>query len=295
MNETYLITGAGTGFGKEIAFGLAKLGLKVIAGVETMSEVSMLLKEAEDQQLTLRIEKLDITDPMDRERAGEWNVDVLLNNAGIALGGSMVDIPEVMLRQQFEVNVFGTMLLTQLLARQMVKKRSGKIVFVSSVSGLISDPLSGPYCGSKYAIEAFAESLKYELQEFKVEVAVINPGPFLTGFNDREYESYRRWRDDPAQRLFDYDKMAFPYEQIEDIKPVVRRTIEVLTGKNRSYRNVIPKAIEVLVKKRQSDLWTLKSDQDLGKRHERIQKAQEMEPATALTEGIVGKIIGKIK
>lgn len=77
MNKTYLITGAGTGFGKEIAFGLAKLGLKVIAGVETMSEVSMLLKEAEDQQLTLRIEKQDNTNPMDRKHKGEWNVDDL--------------------------------------------------------------------------------------------------------------------------------------------------------------------------------------------------------------------------
>lgn len=109
---------------------------------------------------------------------------ICINNVGIALGGSMVDIPELMLGQQFEVNVFGTMLLTQLLALQMVKKLSGEIVFVSSVSGLIGGPLSGPYCGSKYATEAFAESLTYELQEVNVEVAAINPGPFLIGFTD---------------------------------------------------------------------------------------------------------------
>ena len=79
--KTYLITGAGTGFGKGIALSLAEVGEEVIAGVETMSEVSMLLLEAKEKKLNLRVEKLDITEALDRERAGKWDVDVLLNNA----------------------------------------------------------------------------------------------------------------------------------------------------------------------------------------------------------------------
>lgn len=294
LKETYLITGAGTGFGKGIAFGLAEAGKKVIAGVETMSEISMLIKEAEDKELELIVEKLDITDPIDRERAATWDVDILLNNAGISLGGSLVDIPEEILRQQFEINVFGTILLIQQVARNMVRKKRGKIVFVSSVHGLIADPFSGPYCGSKHALEAFAQSLKYELQEFRVEVAVINPGPFLTGFNDREFEAHKRWRDDPSERLFDYEKLAFPYEQIDDITPVVKESIEILTGANKDYRNVVPKAMKAMVKKRQDDLWDMKSDDELGKRHDKIKKSYDIEPATTVTEGIVGKIKDKL-
>lgn len=72
VQETYLITGAGTGFGKVIAFDLAEQGKKVIAGVETMSEVSALRKEAKEKEIELQIEKLDVTDPADRDRA--WNL-----------------------------------------------------------------------------------------------------------------------------------------------------------------------------------------------------------------------------
>lgn len=205
LTDTFLITGAGTGLGKGIAFALAKAGHKVIAGVETLSEVSAVTLEAEEQKLDLQVEKLDITDSVDRERASEWDIDVLLNNSGISEGGSLVDIPEERLRNQFEVNVFGTILLTQKVARNMIQKGRGKIIFMSSVSGLMADPLSGSYGGSKFALEGFAESLSKELQEFGVQVATINPGPYLTGFNDREFETWRTWQDDPSKRIFDYE------------------------------------------------------------------------------------------
>lgn len=97
----------------------------------------------------------------------------------------------------------------------MIEGQKGRIVFISSVSGLMTDPFSGPYCGSKHALEAFAESLSKELQEFNVEVATINPGPYLTGFNDREYETWKNWQEDPSEYVFDYEKVAFPYEQFD--------------------------------------------------------------------------------
>lgn len=289
VQETYLITGAGTGFGKGIAFGLAELGKKVIAGVETMSEVSALEKEADEKKLKLQIEKLDVTSPEDRERAWSWDIDVLLNNAGISEGGSLVDIPEKHLRNQFEVNVFGPMLLTQQIAKSMIKKQRGKIIFMSSVSGLMADPLSGPYGGSKFTLEAFAESLSKELQEFNVEVATINPGPFLTGFNDREFEAWKRWQDNPAERIFDYEKLAFPYEQF-DPEPVIKASIKVLTGDENNYRNVIPKAMVSMIKKRQKELWDRKTDESLGERHELVQKSFDIEPGTTAVEGIVNKV-----
>ncbi|MTD38292.1 SDR family oxidoreductase [Erwinia sp. CPCC 100877] len=287
--DTYLITGAGTGFGKGIAFGLAKMGESVIAGVETMSEVSALRAEAHEQGLKLQIEKLDVTNPIDRKRAWTWDVDVLLNNAGISEGGSLVDIPEERLRNQFEVNVFGPILLTQKFAKKMVKKNHGKIIFMSSISGLMADPLSGPYGGSKFALEGFAESLSRELQEFHVQVALINPGPYLTGFNDREFEAWRLWQDDPADRLFDYEKLAFPYEQFKPDK-LIEEAIKVLTGETNDYRNVIPKSMSVVAKARQKELWERKTTADLGQRHALVQKSMDIEPATRPVEGLINKI-----
>lgn len=293
VKERYLITGAATGFGKGIAFGLAELGKEVIAGVETLSEVSALLKEAEEKGVALQVEKLDVTDPADRERAWEWDIDVLLNNAGIKEGGSLVDIPEERLRNQFEINVFGPILLTKGIAKNMVKKQRGKIIFMSSISGLQADPFSGPYCGSKFTVEAFAESLSKELQEFNVAVATINPGPYLTGFNDREYETWRMWRDNPAERVFNYDELAFPYEQF-DPQPVIAESIKVLTGEVTKYRNTIPKGMEALIKKGQKDKWNQEYDENLGERHEMVQKAMDIDPATTVPEGIIDKLKDKM-
>lgn len=287
--RTFLITGAESGLGKGIAYGLAKLEHFVIATVKEQTDVAALENEAAKKNLKLKVEQIDITDPNDREKARAWDIDVLVNNAGISIGGAMLDIPEHALREQFETNVFGTMLLTQVIGKNMARKRKGKIVFVSSVHGIMADPFSGPYCGSKYALEAFGEALAKELQEFNVEVQMINPGPYLTGFNDREYEAYRHWKDEPSERLFDYEKLSFPYEQL-DPDGAIEEMIDILTSDSGDYRNVIPKAMATLAKKRQKDIWNRKSDEDLGERHEMINKSIEIDPATTVKESIVDRI-----
>lgn len=274
-----LVTGAGTGFGKGIVFKLAEEGKSVIAGVEVMSQVSELEKEVNDRGLDMQIEKLDVTNPKDREKAWAWDVDVLVNNAAVKEGGSLVDIPEENLRHQFEVNTFAPVLLTQEFARKMIKKNKGRIVNVSSVSGLMADPLSGPYCGSKFALEAFSESLSKELQEFNIEVATINPGPYLTGFNDREFEAWKNWHEDNSETVFDYENAAFPYEQF-DPEEVIEPAVKVILGETKTYRNVIPEGMVPEVKKRRGAVWDKQTDDELGQRHEMIDKSYEMKPGT---------------
>lgn len=277
--EKILVTGAGTGFGKGIVFKLAEKGKSVIAGVEVTSQVSALEKEANDRGVDMQIEKLDVTNPKDRKKAWSWDVDVLVNNAAVKEGGSLVDIPEENLRHQFEVNTFAPLLLTQEFARKMIKNNKGRIVNVSSVSGLMADPLSGPYCGSKFALEAFSESLSKELQEFNIEVATINPGPYLTGFNDREFEAWKNWHEDNSETVFDYEKAAFPYEQF-DPEEVIEPAIKVILGETKTYRNVIPEDMVTEVKKRRSAVWDKQTNDDLGQRHEMIDKSYEMKPGT---------------
>ncbi|MGI4861223.1 MAG: SDR family oxidoreductase [Janthinobacterium lividum] len=280
---TVLLTGAGTGFGNEVALRLAAQGLDVIAGVEIAAQVQAVKEQAKARGVTLRVEKLDVTHEGDRRKACAWDIDVLLNNAGISEGGSMVDIPAENLRRQFEVNVIGPALLTQGIAKQMVARKKGKIVFMSSVAGLTVDPFSGAYSASKHAVEAMAEALQKELREFGIEVATVNPGPFLTGFNDRMFETWKTWEDDPSTRLFDYEKLSFPHEQY-DSEPVFETTIGVITGEILTYRNVEPKEIIAQQREQLDAAWELKVDQDLGKRFELVQKAYDISPETPVAK-----------
>jgi hypothetical protein len=274
-----LITGAGSGFGREVALRLSEQGYDVIAGVEIVAQIQSLKEEAAGRGADLRVEKLDVTNPDDRVRAWEWDVAVLLNNAGISEGGSIVDVPEENLYRQFDVNVFGPIMLTQGFAKRMAAKKAGKIVFMSSVAGLATDPFTGPYSASKHAIEAVAEALNKELKEFGVAVATINPGPYLTGFNDRMFETWRRWVDDPSERLFDYAKLAFPHEQ-HDPEAIYELTTKVLAGEIDLYRNVSPPDQIDEVKKQNAEIWTRKQTRKPGERDPLVRKAYEIEPET---------------
>jgi NAD(P)-dependent dehydrogenase (short-subunit alcohol dehydrogenase family) len=175
-----LITGAGTGFGQEVAMRLAEKGFDVVAAVEIYGQVQTLKRQAATRGADLQVVKLDVTDYGDRRKALDWGIEILVNNAGVGEGGATVDIPAANIRRQFEVNVTGPLLLTQGIAKQMAKRGEGRIVWVSSREGLNVNPFTGIYSASKHALEAIAESMKDELQEFGVEVATINPGPFLT-------------------------------------------------------------------------------------------------------------------
>lgn len=147
-----LVTGAGSGFGREVALRLAARGHRTIAGVRGAGQAADLREEAGRRGVPLRVETLDITVAADRERAWEWDIDVLLNNAGSAEAGASAEIPLELVRALFETNVFANLELTQGFVRRMVEqKRGGKVLFVSSIAGLITGPYTGPYCASKHA------------------------------------------------------------------------------------------------------------------------------------------------
>src|SRR5215831_10011577 len=223
MMKKVLITGAGTGFGHEVAMRLAEKGFDVIATVEIYAQVQTLKREAVERGVTLRVEKLDVTNEGDRKKALAWDIEILVNNAGVLEGGSVLDIPGSNMRHEFEVNVIGPLLLTQGIAKQMVKRGKGRIVWVSSREGLNVNPFTGVYSASKHAVEAIAETMSLELQEFGIEVATINPGPFLTGFNDRGFETWKSWEDDPSDRLFDYSRYVLA-ETRSDSRCLVERS-----------------------------------------------------------------------
>ena len=276
---TILITGAGSGLNNGAAFQLAQRGYDVIACVEIYPQVRALELQAKELGVKLRIEKLDVSEEGDRRRAMSWDIDVLVNGAGIIEGGAIVDVPGENMRRQFEVNVIGPVLLTQGIARKMVKRRSGKIIFMSSVVGILSGPFVGIYGASKHAIEAIADTMSMELQEFGVQVAVINPGPYLTGFNDAGFLAPADWKDDPSTRVFDYKKLAFPFEQFEP-SLAFSSIVDVITGKSLLFRNVIVPELAEGVREQSLRIWARKSADGLGTRAELVQKSYDLKPET---------------
>ncbi|AJE40507.1 SDR family oxidoreductase [Streptomyces nodosus] len=278
-----LITGAGSGFGHEVAMRLAEKGFEVIAAVEIYGQVQTLKRQAAERGVRLQVEKLDVTHDGDRRKALAWNVEILVNNAGVGEGGSTVDIPARNIRHEFEVNVVGPLLLTQGIAKQMVKRGAGRIVWVSSREGLNVNPFTGIYSASKHAVEAIAETMAYELQEFGIEVATINPGPFLTGFNDRMFQTWESWEDDPSERLFDYAELAFPRAQF-DPEPVYATMTAVAAGEVDSYRNLEPKSMIEETKRLQQVPWERKVTDGLGTRPQALQNSYEMKPETPVAD-----------
>lgn len=250
MGRTILITGAGSGFGEGTAIGLAKLGHTVIAAAQSWPQVTALRNKAESMGLCgLRVEKLDLLDPYDIARAVDWEFDVLFNNAGIGEGGPISEIPLELVRRNFEVNVFAPLELTQRVVKNWVKsKTKGKIVFTSSVLGLLSPPMVGPYSATKHAVQAIAEAMQDELRPFGIQVQTINPGPFLTGFNETMVEAAYRWLDDaenftPRATVKEItDGLLARPEGRLDPNDMIARMIELVPDQIGPFRNIFPQA-----------------------------------------------------
>ena len=196
MSTSVLITGAGTGFGRGAAVELARRGHPVIATTVSQAEADELA--AAHPELTTA--KLDITDAEDRQQAAEWRVDVLVNNAGLGQIGPLRSIPLDRVRRIFETNVFGTLAMTQAVVPQMLERGSGRILILSSVAGVAAGPMTGPYSMTKHALQAMGSAMRAELAPAGIDVALVNPGPFATGFNDRMIDDPGEWFDRDAAR-----------------------------------------------------------------------------------------------
>jgi len=255
--KTILITGAGSGFGKLAAFDLARKGHHVIATAEIWPQVTALKQEAQAQNVALEVDRLDVTNERDRQNAGKWDIDVLFSNAGVMEAGPIAEQPLDLLRHMFDVNVLSPVALAQVFAQKMVAKRSGKIVFNSSMAGLWTVPYVAGYCATKHAIEAIAEGMKTELAPFGVKVATINPGVFGTGFNDRGVDAMARWYD-PSRNFTRPEAFGGVAEALAnqlDPQSMVDVIVDVLLADSPKFRNVHPKETEDFIKQLQKDAW----------------------------------------
>ena len=201
--KVILITGASAGMGKATAKQLITQG-HIVYGAARREE-----KMADLVELGGHILKMDVTDEaqvtaaVDQIMSEQGRIDVLVNNAGYSVYGSVEDVSPEDARQQFEVNFFGVAFLTQKVLPHMRERQSGHIINVTSIGGKIYAPLGAWYHGTKHALEGWSDCLRVETQSFGIKVSIIEPGAIKTEFGDvMNQPMLDRSKDSP------YEKMA---------------------------------------------------------------------------------------
>jgi NAD(P)-dependent dehydrogenase (short-subunit alcohol dehydrogenase family) len=273
--RSVLITGCSSGIGLDAAKALSERGWRVFATCRKPSDCERL------ERAGLESFPLDHADPQSiaaavataLERTG-GSLDALVVNGAHALPGAVEDVPRGALREIFEVNLFGPFELIAAVLPAMRARGSGRIVNVSSVLGIVAAPFRGPYCGTKFAMEAMTDALRLELRHTPIRVSLIQPGPIGTRIRQNAVPHFERWIDwrGSAQRPA-YEETVLPrlygpgrrdrfelapaavsakvVRALEDSRPAARYRVTTPTRLAEALRRLLPtRAADLLVASR---------------------------------------------
>lgn len=223
MNKAVVVTGASSGIGHATALHLARDGYVVFAGARKERDLSRLASE----HASIRPVALDVTDAdgvaraFDAVRASGVPLYGLINNAGIALGGPLEHLPLADLRKQLEVNVVGTMAVTQA-AIELLRETHGRIVTIGSIASRFGAPFLGPYCASKAALAMLMDSLRLELAPAAITVTLFEFAAVKTPI----WQKGREIKDDLTARL--------PARALEAYAPFVEAAMRQIDHEERA-------------------------------------------------------------
>jgi len=218
MSDTkvYFITGAARGMGIDIARAALEAGHFVVATARDAAKVTDVLGEHEN----LLAVSLDITDEAAAHAAAQaaverfGRIDVLVNNAGIFIAGFFETISPAQMRQQMETNFFGPLNITRAVLPIMRHQRSGQVITLSSTAGLVGQEFVAAYCASKFALEGWMESLRYDVEPYGISTMIVEPGFFRT------------------ELLVEGASTTWPELSIDDYSERVSSTVEAWKGMN---------------------------------------------------------------
>lgn len=248
MQKIILITGAGTGIGRDAAFALAERGHTVLATTFSAMQADALRAECAKRGQAMEIFKLDITDAADRNLLLGRPIDVLINNAALGESGSLAEVDVNRIRTVFEVNVFATLELTQVALKGMVARQSGTVLFISSIAGRLPMPFLMPYSMTKFALSAAAAGLRSEMDQLgkNVQISVIEPGAIHTGFNQSMTDRKYAWMDESsyfyaqAKAMKVKEKRTFAFLEAKDTRSIVAKIIAASEARRPRLRYVAP-------------------------------------------------------
>ena len=263
MTKTILITGAGSGFGKAAAIGMATNGHGIIATAQVSSQVTPLREEAEQLGLkNLRVEHLDLTDPYDIAQAQTWDIDVLWNNAGMGEAGPVWEIPIELVRKNYEVNVFLPLELTQGVVRSGCRRaRRARWFSPHRWAACSPRPTGAPTSRPSTRWSPLPRHCSRSCRRYGIKIQTINPGAYYTGYNETMADNPFRWLDDTkhftkrAELRKDFDDFFATPEGRMDPQEMIDRMIEIVPADTGKFRNVVPKTIEDMLKEHQLQAW----------------------------------------
>lgn len=245
MKKNILVTGASSGFGLLVANELHKQGFNVIGTSRNPEKYAA--------KFPFRMISLDLDSEQSIASFPERlfreisQLDILINNAGFLVSGIAEEIPVELGRQQFETNFWGTIKVTNAVLPYFRKQKSGKIITVGSIVGLVSFPNAAYYAASKHALEGYFKSLRYELSEFNISVAMIEPSAFKTSIMDNSASA--------LNKIEDYNSLRGKIEKFtkelvnsaEDPIIVAEKVVKVVEADKPKFRNTVGKGTSALI------------------------------------------------
>ena len=236
MQKIVIITGASSGFGKATAELLASKGHKVYGFCRRpMADGTVHYRQCDVR------DREQVKLAVDAVAAEEGRVDVLVNNAGMGIGGALELATEEEIDLQMGTNFMGCVNMCQAVLPHMRHLRSGKIINLSSVGGLMGLPYQGFYSASKFAIEGFTEALAAEVRRFGIRVCMVEPGDFATGFTASRRNSEATLADPDYGPVFKRTLGLIEKEENGGLKPDVlaRRIARLVENRRPPLRNVV--------------------------------------------------------
>lgn len=242
IGDVVIITGASSGLGKAMAHKLVNMGYKVYGTSRSVQaeKYTEVIPSSPSNPGFLRMVQLDVCSDESVENAvkiihsEEKNINILINNAGFGIAGSVEDTTIEEAYSQFNTNFFGMLRMSRAIMPIMRKQNKGLIINISSVAGVISIPFQSMYSASKYAIEAVTEAMRMELKPFGIKVSMVEPGDTKTGFTEKR--NYVAASKEGSAYYDTFTKSITSMEKSEQNGPgpeiVVKEVLRIIKRKN---------------------------------------------------------------
>ncbi|HHW69655.1 MAG TPA: SDR family NAD(P)-dependent oxidoreductase [Tenericutes bacterium] len=237
MNKI-LITGAAGGIAADVINNI-KEKYYIYLTVHTAKQLKRINKIYKNNK-NIHCFKLDITNKKDLKKIEKLDIDILINNAAVGIGGSIAELDINKVKENFEVNVFSNFLLTQKVLKNMIKKGKGKIIFISSIAGIMPINFLGVYSATKASINKLAYTLHNELKYINknIKVVIIQPGMYKTGFNQVMLNNKYDWMEKQSYFKNDINKIMYKENLLFDnferkkLNSITKTIIKVIEKNN---------------------------------------------------------------